>query len=442
MARRRLAAAGIVTALLVACGHRQPGEKPLLKAEDEDIPIPAVPEPPENGPRLGAVANVTPVLDRPSRRGTQIGYLHAGETVARAAQPFSTIGCEGGWFPVRPRGFVCAGTVATTNLSHPTLAAMAIQPKLDAPLPYAYARAVRDTTLYEIDGQKSDGVRALGRLRAKSGLAVVGSWSANDSEGKPMRLAMMTDGHFVPAADLEAAVPSRFEGVVLGDKAELPIAFVVKRGVRAWSLDGDDAEKQKPLDYHQRLDLTGRYRTLGGVEFWATRDGRWVRLTDVTLVRERHDFPAFAAGQQKWVDVSVVTGTLVAYEGKKAVFATLVSVGRDRLGAPESTAVTQRGEFQIVGKHVTLAGRDPASFTDGSSVYDAPWAIELSSGQLLVGAYWHDRFGIEHGPGNIEVSPADAQWLFRWTDPEVPPGWHGVTEKPQSDGQPIVNVRK
>ena len=152
-----------------------------------------------------------PLLDlasRPSRRGNQLGYLHAGERVARAVQPFSTLGCDGGWFPVRPRGFVCADATATTNMAHPTLAAMAIQPKLDQTLPYTYARAMCDTTTYEVDGQKSDGVRALGRLRAKSGFAVVGSWAANDSEGKPMRLAMMTDGHFVPAADLSPTSPS------------------------------------------------------------------------------------------------------------------------------------------------------------------------------------------------------------------------------------------
>jgi hypothetical protein len=438
----RLAAASLVAGLLVACGHRGAGEKQLSKAEDENVPIPVVPEPPENGPRLGAIANVAPILDRPSKKGTQIGYLHAGETVARAAQPFSKLGCDGGWFPVRPRGFVCASATATTDMNHATLIAMAIQPKWDAPLPYAYARAVRDTTLYEVDGQKSDGVRALGKLRAKSGLAVVGSWSANDSEGKPMRLAMMTDGHFVPAVDLEAAQPSRFEGVALGDKASLPIAFVVKRGVRGWSVTGDEAEKKKLLDYHEMIYLTGKSRKIDGVEFWSTADGRYVRLTDVTLVRERHDFPAFATGEQKWIDVSVVTGTLVAYEGKKAVFATLASVGRDRLGAPESMAITQRGEFQIAGKHVTAAGRDPATFADGVGIYDVPWAVELSNGQLIVGAYWHDRFGIEHGPGNVELSPVDAAWLFHWMEPEIPTGWHAVTDKSKGEGVPIVNVRK
>ena len=157
MTPKRLAAASLFAGLLVSCGHRGAGEKQLSKAEDEVIPIPVVPEPPENGPRLGAIANVAPILDRPSKRGTQIGYLHAGETLARAAQPFSKIGCDGGWFPVRPRGCVCASATATTDMLHATLVAMAIQPKWDAPLPYAYARAVRDTTIYEVDGQKADG---------------------------------------------------------------------------------------------------------------------------------------------------------------------------------------------------------------------------------------------------------------------------------------------
>src|SRR5687768_10109543 len=97
---RKIVGASLLIMGLVACGHRGTGEKQLSKGEDQEIPLPAVPEPPENGPRLGAVANVAPILDRPSKRGNQIGYLHAGETVARAAQPFSKLGCDGGWFPV------------------------------------------------------------------------------------------------------------------------------------------------------------------------------------------------------------------------------------------------------------------------------------------------------------------------------------------------------
>jgi len=427
-----------VLLLSAACSK---GKAPALEKSEEDIPIPDVPVPNESGPRLGAVADRVPIHDRPSRRGQILGHLRAGATVARAEQPFSVTGCDGGWYPVRPRGFVCTGVAATTNLSHPTLAAMAIRADRSGALPYTYARAARDTKWFEVDPDKGTAVRPLGSLRAKSGLAVVGSWSAADPAGKPLALAMGTDGRFVPTADVEALTGSQFEGAMLSDEVALPLAFVVKRGVRAWSLTRDEAEKGKLLGYHDRLDLTGKTRRLGATEFWATKDGRWVRLEDVTIVRERHEFPALATPGQKWLDVSVVTGTLVAYEGKKPVFATLVSVGRDRLGVPGGTAMTERGELSVVAKHLTAAGRDPAAFTEGIATHDVPWVLELSSGQLLLGAYWHDRFGIERSQGNVELSPKDAARIFRFADPELPDGWHSVSPPPGAP-KTLVVIRK
>ena len=59
-----------------------------------------------------------------------------------------------------------------------------------------------------------------------------------------------------------------------------------------------------------------------------------------------------------------------------------------------------------------------------------------------MGAF-HDRFGIEHGSGDVEISAADASSLFRWADPEIPPGWHAV-KVPEGNPETatIVNVRK
>ena len=404
------------------------------------MPIPNVPEPAPNGPRLGALSDVTPVLDRPSRRGARLGYLHAGAVVTRAPEPIGIKGCEAGWFPIRPRGFVCASGSATTDLHHPTLIAMALGPNLEANLPYTYARTTRDTTIFEPDPARVDSVRAAGSLLDASGLAVVGSWTAQGPDGKSVRLAMMTNGRFVPTADLRAATPSPFAGKALSNGDKLPIAFVVKRGVHRFRLKDGVSEKEAPLDYHARIDLTGHYATAEGTEFWETGDGAWVRLKDVTLIRKRRELPPFATGSQRWIDVSVMTSTLVAYEGQKPVYVTLASVGRDRLGIPESDAVTDRGEFKIVAKHLTARERDPSTFAENVSLYDVPWALELSSGKLLFGAYWHDRFGIEHGPGNIEVSPTDAAWLFRFATPALPEGWHGAASG--ETAQTIVNVRK
>lgn len=443
----RKAAAIALGALVGACATRDPAPS-LERTDDENVAVPDIPPPPADGPRLGAVAHTVPVYDRPSRRGRELGELHAGATVARAATPVARKGCDGGWYAIHPRGFVCAGAGAgaTVDLAHPTLAAMALQPDRGAVLPYTYARAVRDTTLFSADPSQDDRVRAVGPLRAKSGFAVVGSWTAAAPSRGKLRLAMTTDGRFVPAEDLEALKPSSFAGVALDEKVRLPMAFVVKRGVHAFSFRDGEPHKEEALDYHARVELTGKRRAAGGVEYWAAAGDRFVRLTDVTLVRERHEFPQFATGTRKWIDVSIVTGTLVAYEGKTPKFATLVSVGRDRLGnatAQEGTeAVTRRGEFTVTAKRLTVLPAPAASDEIAVTHDDAPWALELSSGQRLVGAYFHDRFGIEHGPGDIQVSAADASTLFRWVEPQLPEGWHAVKVAEGAEAGTIVNVRK
>ncbi|HEX4341400.1 MAG TPA: L,D-transpeptidase [Polyangiaceae bacterium] len=440
-----LALAVAAIALTTSCDRG--GGPGLEKADDDvDIPIPDVPEPPADGPKIGALSDVTPILDRPSRRGTRLGYIHAGEKLVRAAEPISVRGCEGGWFPVRPRGFVCATGSATVEMRHPTLVAMALAPDPAAALPYTYARTTRDTTLFEPDPARAESVRVRGTLPDSSGLAVVGSWTALDPDGKELRLAMTTEGSFVPVADLRPCNASRFAGKALDGKAKLPVAFVVKRGVHLFGMHDGVAEKETPLDYHARLDLTGRFVTVDGVELWQTTDERFVRARDVTLVRERHEMPSLVDAKRRWLDVAVTTGVVVAYEGTKPVYVTLASVGRDRLGGTPTTdgneAVTRRGELTVVSKQVTLKEHDPATFAENVALYDVPYALELSSGQFIVGAYWHDRFGIEHGPGNIELSPADAAWIFGFMGPPIPEGWHGVTTSASSDDPAIVEVRK
>ena len=431
-----LAAAALMQA---GCGRASDGDAPSLsKPAEGEIPKIDVPA---NGPKLGALAEVTPILERPATGSKQIGYLHAGARVARAEEAHGKDGCDGGWYPIRPRGFVCSGESATTDLAHPTLAAMSLQPKLDQPLPYTYARTTKETALLARDPGRDNAVRESGKLRAKSVLAVVGSWQALDPDGKMQRLGMLTNGRFVSASDLTAAELPPFKGVELNDKLALPIAFVVKRGVRYWNVEKGEADKLAKIDYHAMIPLTGRYREVESLRYWATADNRYVRHRDVTALRERSVFPDFATGDQKWIDVSIIMGTLVLYEGRQPVYATLASVGRDRLGDPATTASTKMGVFEIVGKQITKSRVEPKSIADYIDVYDPPWALELSSGQMILGATWHDRFGIDHGLGHIQLSPPDAVRVWHWAEPALPESWHG-TQLPADARKTIVYVRK
>jgi hypothetical protein len=175
------------------------------------------------------------------------------------------------------------------------------------------------------------------------------------------------------------------------------------------------------------------------VKYWATSDGHWVRHRDVLVVQQRNNFPDFAQGTQRWLDLSVVTGTLTMYEGKRPLFVTLASVNRD---AHQSDADKWLGTFEISGKEITLAAHDPSAFGESFEVFDAPWGLTLSSGMLLYGAYWHDRFGVDHGAGGIELSPADAERVYQWVTPQIPEGWHGLVAPLDGNEKTRIVIRK
>ncbi len=441
----------VATCLLACALSACDGEKgPALSRADEVVRT--APVPPENAPRLGVISELVHVREFTDMGAPSLGILHAGARVPRSVEPVSRAGCKAGWYAVRPRGFVCVGAEATLDENHPTLAAMALAPKLDQELPYTYGRARSETPLFERDLNSDDSVREVGKLRRRSGMAVVGSWKAREPSGAESRLALLTNGQFVRAADLEAARPSDFAGIELGKQAELPFAFVVKRGVRTFRLDRNDVEKGDLLEYHARLTLSGRFRSIGSVKYWALVPGKgtppgdelWVRHQDVTVVQKRSVFPDFVQEGTRWLDVSVVTGTLVAYEGTTPVFATLVSVARelpadasDTTPASDGPRALPLGTFTVARKHLTLGARLAKGFGEPFEVHDAPWVLELSNGQLLHGAYWHNRFGIEHGAGSLALSPRDAAWVFRFAGPELPAGWHAVVAG-KSDATPLV----
>jgi hypothetical protein len=64
--------------------------------------------------------------------------LRVGARVSRSDQKVSVRECTGGWFAIRPVGFVCAGSDVTTELWHPIARAINIEPDRLRPMPYNY----------------------------------------------------------------------------------------------------------------------------------------------------------------------------------------------------------------------------------------------------------------------------------------------------------------
>jgi hypothetical protein len=114
-------------------------EPPAVQPLVHDDPIAAVPVPPTDGPLIAPIVNAAPVYARPEKGAERVGYLRIGARVPRSEEPVSLSDCAGGWYAVRPLGFVCAGADLSVSLEHPLARAIQIEPQRSKPLPYVYA---------------------------------------------------------------------------------------------------------------------------------------------------------------------------------------------------------------------------------------------------------------------------------------------------------------
>jgi lipoprotein-anchoring transpeptidase ErfK/SrfK len=164
----------------------------------------------------------------------------------------------------------------------------------------------------------------------------------------------------------------------------------------------------------------------GGKTYLQTTEGTWLQHDDqVILIEPPTTQPHWAKPGSTWIDISLKNQTLVAYEGMRPVYATLVSTGADIQADPEQSRKTIEGQFRIHTKHVT-ATMDSDTPGDEFDLRDVPYVQYFSGNYALHAAFWHDAFGVPKSHGCVNLSPLDARWLFDWTRPRVPSAWHGA----------------
>lgn len=482
---RKATAPRVVSAAPSAEAGTQGLATPEFGTERDNLPFKPT------GDLIASIAWRTWIYSDTGSKRTRYGYLRAGAIVPRRGPEVKNDGCPGGWYRINPRGFVCVGRGATLDLQNPVVVAAQDRPKRGAGLPYLYAmagnpgphfyfRLPEPAEMNRVEGPgyaargaewheavKREGLSALvGELAPppdfiprENGTSLVKPYGTEhglhrsvqagqsdpdagfamgrvfDWQGRPFGLTTELD--LIPLDRTTLVRPSEFHGVVLGDDEDLPVAFITKR----WALRYVEERPGllKPVGtfaFRQGVKLTGRKVIFDGVTFWEGRGGEFVPVSSALILEKRTTYPSVADGERKWIDVSIKNQSLVAYQGDKAVYATLVSTGLAGLADPEKAPATVRGTFMIVTKHVSATMDADDDVSDSFSLRDVPFVQYFHKGYALHGAYWHDQFGKVRSHGCINLAPDDSAWLFEWTDPPVPDGWHGVINKDR--GTPIV----
>ncbi|WXH28378.1 hypothetical protein WA016_02322 [Myxococcus stipitatus] len=361
-------------------------------------------EPRQNAPPLGTVAQ-------------DMRILWKSETAMRGPE------CDT-WVEIQPRGWVCERYLER-NFREPRVRDL---PRLrEGELtPGTYARVV---------GKRVRAYPSLALARArKKGVLLKGSVTVKlRGQVRVGRRTFWrtTDGQYLEARVLREYRPSSFVGVDAEQLSELSTPF-------AWAQSR--TKPSAPVEVKMAPDAKAARetvlppRTLVAVRELSA-DGRWVLIAedhwvardDLHVAWFSHAPPGVEAGS-RWVDVDLDAQVLVAYEGERPVYATLISSGKPGTDTPE-------GLFRVWIKfaEADMTGNGTAG-NDTYRVATVPWTMFFEQDYALHTAYWHDRFGEPTSHGCVNLAPRDAKALYGWTSPEVPTGWSMVHASPDAPG--------
>jgi lipoprotein-anchoring transpeptidase ErfK/SrfK len=416
------------------------------------------------------------IYARPTNeRSFKIGYARNGGRIPVLRDKVPGEGCREGWYEGAEGGFICSAE-GTIDDSDPHARLSATPPDLTSVLPYPYARNGRNGTPLFSSVPSVDQIQAY-EPHAGGDTPSKAAWWQRDrvqlSQVKLAELASESDGllakrlvrGFYVAVDREFEWDNRtwykttkgmvtpkdryvavqgydFHGVELTEDHGLPVAWAFgSRATRPrYRLGANGAPSTLPstIAHHQPIYLTGVRQVAANHIYLETIDHDWVQ-SDHVRVASLPIPPANLTENERWIFVDLDTQTLVALEGARPVYATLISSGKES-DEPANDHRTPRGEWFIREKHIatTMDGDGTAAGDLPYSIEDVPYVMYFQGSYALHGAFWHRNFGTRMSHGCVNLAPLDAKYLFFFTDPPVRSGWHGAWAGNGTKGTRVV----
>jgi L,D-transpeptidase catalytic domain len=399
------------------------------------------------------------VRPRPDANADWLGFLWFGASVAlRSGGPVRGPGCAR-FYAIEPNGFVCVDDMQAT-LSADDAVFKFISPdapRLELAAPHRYAESLGAALTSALPGSVGQGppLPAFFHEARRSLLPLSTVAYTREATIAGQSWLLTADLLWLKRANVRLYPEITFHGVELGRDLTLPLAFFRRSDSTKYrrTAAGKFEKSERVFGLHQVVALRDKSELQRGERYFQTMQGDdWVREREAVLPSPRSLTPwgARVGGQDHsslapknarhtWLEVSVLGGWLLAYEGTTPVFATLISAGRG--GIPQEgkntleIAATPVGTFPISGKLATVTMQAPGEYIHS----EVPWTQNFQKPYAIHSAYWHDNWGNLQSGGCINVSPIDGKWLFNFTEPALPSGWHAVRWQP-TVGAPTLLV--
>ncbi|MEZ4293601.1 MAG: L,D-transpeptidase [Polyangiaceae bacterium] len=376
-----------------------------------------------------------PIFATPSKSGKKRGAAGREARLPVFAARYGQ-GCDGRWINVGAFAWICDGALELSG-NDPVAAGLHTFADPKNGLPYRY---------YFVGPDGSSAYRRLESvdigepvMQLDPGFAVAVIEEKTFDGGL---YARTSHNLWVPMRDLGASRPSAFQGEVLPGAHALPkaggmpFAWVLPERARVHKTPGGVYTSES----RTRFEIVPVLEESKGARHLRIGPSQWLSAKDVRRPSVAEPPPEIdAEAGEKWIDVELATQTLVAYEGNKPVFATLVSTGKGKQGSANATPIgTHRIWIKLLATDMdNLEDENASRYYRMESV---PYPQFFSKGVGLHGAYWHRSFGNVRSHGCVNLAPLDAQRLFWWTGPRLPAGWTASLPMPHEPGT-VIRVR-
>ena len=161
--------------------------------------------------------------------------------------------------------------------------------------------------------------------------------------------------------------------------------------------------------------------------YYLVKEDRWnnayyVNATHMHIIQDEELLPIseLVPLDDKRIRISLQQQVMIAYEKNEPVFMSALASGQ-LTGNTDLT--TTPGNFMITYKrpsrHMAHSDRMGAN---GDELYGVPWVSYFTeTGIAFHGTYWHNNFTRPRSHGCINLPISAAYWVYRWTQPIVPP---------------------
>lgn len=330
-------------------------------------------------------------------------------------------GCKGEWLRIHPHSWICSTDTAPTTEKP----GGRVLPELkdNRILPFRYV-VTKDAPAYKT---LDDAVAG----KIDQTLAGVGGYIYGGTRRRGGKRFHRTTKGWVAAEHARLVSAPTFKGIVLSpaDRGKrqgfvrVPFAPLYDRTGKR--IRGAHLRRLTHVELAAPIEV-GRH-TLYPIK---TRPEQLVMANDVGLI-DIQPPPGEVSGDERWLDINMAEQTLVAYQGKHPVLATLVSTAR---------TVTPKGVFRVERKRAFAIMKSKKHYSIHWDVH-TPWVISIKGRIAMHGVYWHSDFGTARSHGCVNLSPIDAKWVWDWTEPALPPGWSRIKSTKGAPGS-VVRIRR